>query len=182
MKRFILFLIAVMLISPNLCLGQELSSQSKWYFGTAISGGYTNNSGDFARDFDNYGSCLWSVDFGYNRILASLYASKGWNSKNDMFDYGLRAGYSIIDRKTWGITPFLGFGIMYFSHDTNFNNIPAPSAGTNFDFKFYKNNKSKHNDIWMIRLQYNCSLPFQDGNVSYVHSIMLVVAVKGVLF
>lgn len=183
MKKYNIFLLAVALFaSSNLCFGQESTLNSKWSFGTTILGGYTYNSPDFANDFNNYGSCFWSVDLGYNRIHASLYAQKGWNSKNDMFDYGLRAGYSVIDRKSWGIGPFLGFGIMYFSHDSGFKNLPAPSVGANFDFKLYNNKKSKHNDIWMIRLQYNCSLPFKDSNIGYVHSIMLGVAVKGTFF
>lgn len=183
MKKYKSFLLAVLLISStNIFFGQESSSQSRWRLGTAILGGYTYNSDDFAKDFNDYGSCLWSVDVLYNRIQASLYASKGWGSDNDMFDYGLRAGYNVIDGNVWGITPFLGFGIMYFGHDSSLENLPAPSAGTNLDFKFYKNKKSKHNDIWMIRLQYNCSLPCKDETVGYVHSIMLGVAVSGLLF
>ncbi len=179
MKSKLFLLAAVLFASASLCFGQE--SQSKWSFGTAISGGYSYNSGDFANDFNDYGSLLWSIDLGYNRIQASLYASKGWGSENDMFDYGLRAGYNVVDGKILGVTPFLGFGIMYFSHDSDFKNLPAPSAGANFDFKFYSNNKSKHKDTWMMRLQYNCSLPFKDGNVGYVHSIMIGIAVKGLL-
>lgn len=71
---------------------------------------------------------------------------------------------------------------MNFCHDSSWNNIISPSVGVNLDFKLWGNTKTKLNDIWMIRLQYNCMIPSIDGNISSVHSVAIGVAVKGALF
>lgn len=172
----------------NICLGQE--SSSKWRFGTAISGGYIYNSGDFAKDLNkdnkdinNHGTCTWSVDVDYNRIQTSFYSQAGWGkSGGSINDFGLRAGYSVIDGNILQAAPLLGLGVMCLSNDLeDLKNLPAPSIGAVFNFKFYNNDKSKRNDIWMIRLHYNCSLPLYNGNIDTVHSIMLGIAVKGAL-
>jgi len=71
------------------------------------------------------------------------------------------------------VTPMIGFGAM--------DSKPTPSFGANLDFKLWTNKKTKRNDIWMIRLQYNCSLPLTNEKVVGIHSIAIGVAVNGIL-
>lgn len=165
-----MFLLAMLLfVSLNHSLGQETTSISKWRFGTSQSGGYT-----FAQNnFNDYVNWNWELDLYHDKLQASFYSRAGWNETDNMFDFGLKAGYSVVDRNVLQVTPMIGFGVM--------SSKPTPSFGANLDFKLWTNKKSKRNDIWMIRLQYNCLLPFTNGNVVGIHSVAVGIAVKGAL-
>lgn len=183
MKNITKILLTIYLfVSVNICFGQEVLSLSKWRFGTALSGGYSFANKDLTNDLNNYASCIWEIDLYYNRIQTSFYSQANWSQKNNLFDFGLRAGYNIVDGNVVQFTPLIGLGVMSFSHDSNLKNILTPSVGANFDFKLWTNKKSKRNDIWMIRLRYNCSMPSVNDNVVGIHSISIGIAVKGTLF
>ena len=165
------------LLTANLCLAQETASISKWRFGTSVSGGYTfahNNSNDYVN-------CNWELDLYRDKLQTSFYSRAGWNETDNMFDFGLKAGYSIVDGNVLQVTPMIGFGLMSSNYNSNMKNIITPSVGANLDFKLWTNKKSKRNDIWMIRLQYNCSLPLTNEKVVGIHNISIGVAVNGVL-
>ena len=169
------------LLTANLCLAQETTSISKWRFGTAVSGVYTFFHHDFTNDIKNYAGCIWELDFCYNRIQTSFYSQAGWNQKNNLSDFGLRAGYNVVDGKVLQVTPVIGFGVMSSNYNSNMKNVITPSVGANLDFKLWTNKKSKRNDIWMIRLRYNCSMSSINEKIVGIHNISIGVAVNGVL-
>ena len=169
-KNKFLMLAMSFLLTANFCLAQETASISKWRFGTSVSGGYTfahNNSNDYVN-------CNWELDLYHDKLQTSFYSRAGWNETDNMFDFGLKAGYSVVDGNVLQVTPMIGFGTM--------DSKPTPSFGANLDFKLWTNKKTKRNDVWMIRLQYNCSLPLTNEKVVGIHSIAIGVAVKGILF
>ena len=169
-----MFLLAMVLfISVNFCLGQETASISKWRFGTSVSGGYTFAS----NNFNDYVSCNWELDLYHGKLQTSFYSRAGWNEIDNMFDFGLRAGYNVVDGKLLQVTPVVGFGFMNFSHHLDLRNIPTPSVGANFDFEMWTNKKTKRNDVWKIRLQYNCSLPLTNEKLVGIHSIAIGIAI-----
>lgn len=183
MKTNKVFLLVIgLFVSVNHSFGQEESLSQKWRFGTAVSGGCIITDIDFANDINNYANCIWELNLDYNRIQTSFYSQAGWNSKDNLFDYGLRAGYNIVDGNLLQVTPLVGLGIMNFYHDSSCKNIITPSVGANLDFKLWNNNKTKKNDIWMIRIRYNCLMPSIDRNIITIHSVTIGVAVKGTLF
>lgn len=161
-----MFLLAMVLfISVNFCLGQEIASISKWRFGTSVSGGYTFAS----NNFNDYVSCNWELDLYHGKLQTSFYSRAGWNETDNMFDFGLRAGYNVVDGKLLQVAPMIGFGAL----DSN----PTLSVGANFDFKIWTNKKTKRNDVWKIRLQYNCSLPLTNEKLVGIHSIAIGIAI-----
>ena len=182
MKKInLLLLVFVMQLTyANLCIGQESPSHSKWSFGTSISGGNSISNELSTNNINSYGICIWGIDLYHNRIQTSLYSQGGWNSKNTMFNYGILTGYNLTDKSILQITPLLGFGIMNHSNDYNLKSTPISSIGVNVDLEFLNNKKSKRNDIWMIRLHYNYSLPLKDCNIVNIHNITIGMVVRGV--
>lgn len=178
--------LAVLICFSTLGFGQ--TNDSKWHFGSTVSGGYAICSDGLANDYNNFGTCAWGLDFYYHRLQVSPYCLAGWStlksdgSKTNLFDFGLCAGYKVVDRKILQVTPLLGVGVLSFGHSPDLKNIPTPSAGVSFDFKLWNNEKSKRKDVWMLRLRYDCSLPLNNGYIGAIHSLTLGVAVKGILF
>lgn len=169
----VFLLVIVFLVSVNISSGQETTSISKWRLGTSLSGGYT-----FAQNnFNDYVNCNWELDLYHGKLQTSFYSQAGWNEIDNMFDFGLRAGYNVVDGKLLQVTPVVGFGFMNFSHHLDLRNIPTPSVGANFDFKIWTNKRTKRNDVWKIRLQYNCSLPLTNERFVGIHSIAIGIAI-----
>lgn len=185
MLRHKYLILTVLIGLTSFCFGQ--SNDSKWRFGSTISGGYAFYSGNIANDFNSFGSCTWDLDFYYGRIHFSPYCQAGWGtlkiegSKYNLFDFGLRAGYNIFDGEVVQVTPLLGIGILSYGRDSGPKNIATPSVGANLDFRLWENEKSRRKDIWMIRLRYACLFPLNNGCIGTIHNITLGFAVKGVL-